>query len=85
MWLQGGRFMVSAMFDAREVLIPGSAYDRSNTNVSNGKFYCHNYWPPISKLLLDIISSVLHGILWLSHLQLNLSHFAINLKIMTSF
>ena len=29
--LQGGRFMSTAMFDAREVLIPGSAYDRSAT------------------------------------------------------
>ena len=28
---QGGRFMSTAMFDAREVLIPGSAYDRNNT------------------------------------------------------
>lgn len=27
---QGGRFMSTAMYDAREVLIPGSAYDRSN-------------------------------------------------------
>ena len=28
---QGGRFMSTAMYDAREALIPGSAYDRSNT------------------------------------------------------
>lgn len=27
----GGRFMSTAMFDAREVLIPGSAYDRNST------------------------------------------------------
>lgn len=27
----GGRFMSMTMFDAREVLIPGSAYDRNNT------------------------------------------------------
>lgn len=31
--LQGGRFMSTAMYDAREALIPGSAYDRS----SNGE------------------------------------------------
>lgn len=29
--------MSTAMFDAREVLIPGSAYDR--VNPSNGTFY----------------------------------------------
>lgn len=28
--LQGGRFMSTAMYDAREALIPGSVYDRSN-------------------------------------------------------
>lgn len=31
---QGGRFMSTAMYDAREALIPGSAYDRSNGNMS---------------------------------------------------
>lgn len=30
---QGGRFMSTAMYDAREALIPGSAYDRSNTGI----------------------------------------------------
>ena len=34
---QGGRFMINSMFDAREVLIPGSAYDRSN-GTSNGMY-----------------------------------------------
>lgn len=29
--LQGGRFMSTAMYDAREALIPGSVYDRSST------------------------------------------------------
>lgn len=28
----GGRFMSNTMFDARELLVPGSAYDRANTN-----------------------------------------------------
>jgi hypothetical protein len=27
---QGARFMSTAMYDAREALIPGSAYDRSS-------------------------------------------------------
>ena len=31
---QGGRFMSTAMYDAREALIPGSAYDRSGTGES---------------------------------------------------
>lgn len=31
-FFQGGRFMSTAMYDAREALIPGSAYDRSNGN-----------------------------------------------------
>lgn len=30
-FFQGGRFMSTAMYDAREALIPGSAYDRSST------------------------------------------------------
>lgn len=30
---QGGRFMSTAMYDAREALIPGSAYDRSNAGI----------------------------------------------------
>lgn len=30
---QGGRFMSTAMYDAREALIPGSAYDRSSTGI----------------------------------------------------
>lgn len=33
MFLQGGRFMSTAMYDAREALIPGSAYDRSSTGI----------------------------------------------------
>ena len=35
---QGGRFMSTAMFDAREVLIPGSAYDRSAPQTNGLKF-----------------------------------------------
>lgn len=27
---QGARFMTTAMYDAREAMIPGSVYDRSN-------------------------------------------------------
>lgn len=30
---QGGRFMSTAMYDAREALIPGSAYDRSSAGI----------------------------------------------------
>ena len=33
--LQGGRFMSTAMYDAREALIPGSAYDRSSNGEKN--------------------------------------------------
>ena len=29
-YLKGGRFMSNTMFDAREALIPGGAYDRVN-------------------------------------------------------
>ena len=44
----GGRFMSTAMFDAREVLIPGSAYDR-NAPTSNGEslFIINNSWFPL--------------------------------------
>lgn len=28
--LQGARFMTTAMYDAREAIIPGSVYDRSS-------------------------------------------------------
>ncbi|TNM87773.1 hypothetical protein fugu_005994 [Takifugu bimaculatus] len=40
----GGRFMSTAMYDAREALIPGSAYDRSNTagRPSNMYFQTHD-------------------------------------------
>lgn len=30
---QGARFMSTAMYDAREALIPGSAYDRSSAGI----------------------------------------------------
>ena len=33
----GGRYMSTTMFDAREVLIPGSAYDRTNGSQTNGE------------------------------------------------
>lgn len=29
-YLQGARFMTTAMYDAREAIIPGSVYDRSS-------------------------------------------------------
>lgn len=39
----GGRFMSSSMFNAREVLIPGSAYDRSGaqpqSSLNGGTFF----------------------------------------------
>ena len=35
----GDRFMINSMFDAREVLIPGSAYDRSNGTSNGPKFH----------------------------------------------
>uniref|UniRef100_A0A673BRR1 ATP-dependent helicase RENT1 n=1 Tax=Sphaeramia orbicularis TaxID=375764 RepID=A0A673BRR1_9TELE len=39
----GGRFMSTAMYDAREALIPGSAYDRSsNGRTSNMYFQTHD-------------------------------------------
>uniref|UniRef100_A0AAQ6ISB4 Upf1 domain-containing protein n=1 Tax=Anabas testudineus TaxID=64144 RepID=A0AAQ6ISB4_ANATE len=40
----GGRFMSTAMYDAREALIPGSAYDRSNAagRPSNMYFQTHD-------------------------------------------
>uniref|UniRef100_A0AAQ4QSU0 Upf1 domain-containing protein n=1 Tax=Gasterosteus aculeatus aculeatus TaxID=481459 RepID=A0AAQ4QSU0_GASAC len=40
----GGRFMSTAMYDAREALIPGSAYDRSSTagRPSNMYFQTHD-------------------------------------------
>ncbi|XP_070541842.1 regulator of nonsense transcripts 1-like [Ptychodera flava] len=38
----GGRFMSTAMFDAREVMIPGSAYDRSGMGSSNMRY--DNYY-----------------------------------------
>jgi len=38
---QGGRFMSTAMYDAREALIPGSVYDRS----ANGN-HRHSRLPP---------------------------------------
>lgn len=33
----GGHFMSNTMFSAREALIPGSAYDRNKTQLSNGR------------------------------------------------
>lgn len=36
--LQGGRFMSTAMFSAKEAMIPGSVYDRSTRPV-NGKLH----------------------------------------------
>ncbi|KAJ3594968.1 hypothetical protein NHX12_004273 [Muraenolepis orangiensis] len=39
----GGRFMSTAMYDAREALIPGSAYDRSiNARTANMYFQTHD-------------------------------------------
>lgn len=37
--LQGGRFMSTAMYDAREALIPGSVYDRSNNGEQTESFF----------------------------------------------
>ena len=34
--LQGARFMTTAMYDAREAIIPGSVYDRSSQGESAG-------------------------------------------------
>lgn len=42
---QGGRFMSTAMYDAREALIPGSAYDRSNAGI----FSIHIIWEMTQK------------------------------------
>lgn len=39
-FLQGGRFMSTAMYDAREALIPGSVYDRSSNGGSTGRTGC---------------------------------------------
>lgn len=41
--LQGGRFMSTAMYDAREALIPGSVYDRSSNG--EGFFIQHTNLP----------------------------------------
>ena len=38
--VQGARFMTTAMYDAREALIPGSAYDRSNTGEASTRDGC---------------------------------------------
>uniref|UniRef100_A0A8C8GZA5 Upf1 domain-containing protein n=1 Tax=Oncorhynchus tshawytscha TaxID=74940 RepID=A0A8C8GZA5_ONCTS len=35
----GGRFMSTAMYDAREALIPGSVYDRSSTGRSSNMYF----------------------------------------------
>lgn len=47
---QGGRFMNNTMFDARELLVPGSAYDRGKSFCRY--FTCHctcssSQFPPI--------------------------------------
>ena len=39
--LQGARFMTTAMYDAREAIIPGSVYDRS----SQGESLWGTAWP----------------------------------------
>lgn len=39
-FLQGGRFMSTAMYDAREALIPGSVYDRSSNGGSAERTDC---------------------------------------------
>ncbi|XP_074649914.1 regulator of nonsense transcripts 1-like [Tubulanus polymorphus] len=38
----GGRFMCTTMFDAREVLVPGSVYDRGHMNGGGGPNYRHD-------------------------------------------
>lgn len=35
---QGGRFMTTAMFSAREAMIPGGMYDRSRGMVNGGEY-----------------------------------------------
>lgn len=39
---QGARFMSTAMYDAREAMIPGSVYDRSNTG-ETFILICHSW------------------------------------------
>lgn len=42
----GSHFMTTSMFDAREAMVPGSVYDRTNTNM-NGQFNFPNRPMPL--------------------------------------
>lgn len=43
----GSHFMTTSMFDAREAMVPGSVYDRTNTNM-NGQFNFPNRPMPLA-------------------------------------
>lgn len=48
----GSHFMTTSMFDAREALVPGSVYDRTNVAINGGQY---NY-PRGGNVALDMFS-----------------------------